>query len=92
MQSLNSRSAFADALRFCDDRGSGNGAPLVTSKVTGPDATLIWLGVQPESTSVTATFLEPLAPLELEPQPATASAPIAQPVTTAAPDRTFIFN
>lgn len=46
--------------------------PFVTSKVTGPAGTLIWLGVQPESTRVTATFLEPLGPLALEPQPATA--------------------
>ncbi len=45
--------------------------PLVMSNVTGPDATLIWLGVQPPSTSVTATFLASLAPLPLEPQPAT---------------------
>jgi len=66
--------------------------PLVTSKVSGPDATLIWLGVQPESTSVTATFFEPFAPFELEPQPATASAAIAQTVRTAALDETFIFN
>ena len=52
--------------------------PLETSNDTGPAATWICSGVQPESTSVTATFLAPLGAFELVPHPATPSAATAQ--------------
>ena len=65
--------------------------PLVTSNVTGPEETLILLGVQPASTSVTPTLLAPFGPEALDPQPARSTAAIGK-APSGAPVDNFIFN
>jgi hypothetical protein len=65
---------------------------LETSNDTGPAATCICSGVQPESTSVTATFLAPVGAFELVPHPATPAAVTAQAQSAVALDGTFIVN
>jgi hypothetical protein len=66
--------------------------PLVTANVTGPAGTWIDAGVQPASTSVTATLCEPLAAVELEPHAAIETAATAQTASAAAREDTFMFN